>query len=133
MSQDRSSQLIRVLIVDDHPMFADAVSALLTRDGRFDVVGTATQSDEAVELAEREEPNIVLMDLTMPNTDAVDAARRLREAWPRARLIILSGLDEDELERTAREAGAAAWLSKDEAHTGAADVIAAVAAGQHSV
>jgi two-component system response regulator DegU len=132
LSQGHGSQLIRVLIVDDHPMFADAVSALLTRDGRFDVVGTATQSDEAVELAEREEPNVVLMDLTMPDTDAVDTARRLREAWPRGRLVILSGLDDDELERTAREAGAAAWLSKDEAHKDAPDVIAAVAAEQRS-
>ena len=73
-----------MLIVDDHPMFADAVSALLTRDGRFDVVGTATHTDEAVELAGREEPNVVLMDLTMPGADAVDTARRLREASPRA-------------------------------------------------
>ena len=130
MSQDRSSQLIRVLIVDDHPMFADAVSALLTRDGRFDVVGTATKSDEAVELAGREEPNVVLMDLTMPGTDAADTARRLREAWPRVRLVILSGTDEDELKRTARATGADAWLSKDEAHRSAPDVIASVAAGR---
>jgi len=85
-------------------MFADAVSALLTRDGRFDVVGTATHTDEAVELAGREEPNVVLMDLTMPGADAVDTARRLREASPRA------------------------WLSKDEAHRSAPDVIASVAA-----
>ena len=117
-----------MLIVDDHPMFADAVSALLTRDGRFDVVGTATHTDEAVELAGREEPNVVLMDLTMPGADAVDTARRLREASPRASLVILSGTDQDELERTARATRAAAWLSKDEAHRSAPDVIASVAA-----
>src|SRR5947208_3374871 len=91
-------------------MFADAVSALLTRDGRFDVVGTATHTDEAVELAGREEPNVVLMDLTMPGADAIDTARRLREASPRASLVILSGTDRDELERTARApASACSW------------------------
>jgi two-component system NarL family response regulator len=119
---------IRVLVVDDHPMFADAVSALLTRDGRFDVVGTATKSDEAIEVAEREDPHVILMDLTMPDADAIATAHRLHDACPDARLVILSGLDEPKLERAARDAGADAWLSKDGAHTQAADLIASVAA-----
>src|SRR5437660_7112289 len=103
---------IRVLVVDDHPMFADAVSALLTRDGRFDVV-TATRSDEAVEVAVREGPHVILMDLTMPGDDAIDTAHRLHDACPDARLVILSGLEDAKLESAARDAGAVAWLSKD--------------------
>jgi DNA-binding NarL/FixJ family response regulator len=126
--EDEGSPAIKVLIVDDHPMFADAVSALLTRDGRFEVVGTATQAAEAVELAARREPDVVLLDVTMPGEDGRDIARRVRKACPTTSVVILSAVDTDELQRAAEDADADAWLSKGGAHTDAADAIAAVVA-----
>ncbi len=132
MRENEGSPTIKVLIVDDHPMFADALSALLTRDGRFDVVGTANKAPEAIALATSEQPDAVLMDVTMPGIDLDEIAGRVRAVAPHASVVILSGVDDDELERAARSAGAAAWLPKDGAHRDAPDKIAAVVAEQRA-
>ncbi len=126
MRENEGSPTIKVLIVDDHPMFADALSALLTRDGRFDVVGTANKAPEAIALATSEQPDAVLMDVTMPGIDLDEIAGRVRAVAPHASVVILSGVDDDELE------GAAAWLPKDGAHRDAPDKIAAVVAEQRA-
>jgi len=106
---------IRVLVVDDHRMFTDALTAVLERDGRFEVVGTAATGREAVRLAKTAEADVVLMDMSMPVLDGPAATRRLRALDPPPRVVALSG-HTDELSRTAAlDAGATAFVPKSDA------------------
>jgi len=106
---------IRVLVVDDHRMFTDALTAVLEQDDRFEVVGTAATGREAVRLAKTAEADVVLMDMSMPVLDGPAATRRLRALDPPPRVIALSG-HTDGLSRTAAlDAGATAFVPKSEA------------------
>ncbi|MBA3476373.1 MAG: response regulator transcription factor [Actinobacteria bacterium] len=106
---------IRVLVVDDHRMFTDALTAVLEQDGRFEVVGTAATGREAVRLAKTAAADVVLMDMSMPVLDGPAATRRLRALDPAPRVIALSG-HTDGLSRTAAlDAGATAFVPKSEA------------------
>lgn len=77
------SQPVKVVIADDHGLFAEALEAILTVDGRVEVVGRARDGAQAVELAERLAPDVVLMDISMPVVDGFEATRRIRERFPR--------------------------------------------------
>ena len=115
--------LIRILIVDDHRLFAHALDETLSHDGRFEVVGTAATGREAVVLAKRAQADVVLMDLSMPRLDGLAATRRLLRLEPPPRVIALSA-HTDALSRTAAlEAGAAAFLTKNEPYETVADTI----------
>jgi two-component system, NarL family, nitrate/nitrite response regulator NarL len=104
---------IRVLIADDHALFAEAVEAMLTQDGRMAVVGHAANGLQAVELAADLRPDVVLMDISMPVMDGFEATRRIRTAAPDARVLMLTGsnspLDVDH----ARRAGVSGYVTKD--------------------
>jgi DNA-binding NarL/FixJ family response regulator len=104
---------VRVLIVDDHPITRDALSALLGQSG-FSVVGEASDGAEAIELARRLRPHIVLLDLSMPGLGGLAALPRLREAAPETEVVVLtaSGTEGDLLE--AIRGGAAGYLLKSE-------------------
>ena len=105
---------IRVLVVDDHKIFTDALTTILEQDGRFQVVGTAATGREAVRLARRAEADVVLMDMSMPVLDGPAATRRLVALDHAPCVIALSG-HEDRLSRTAAlDAGAAAFVRKSE-------------------
>jgi two-component system nitrate/nitrite response regulator NarL len=109
----KASAPIRVLIADDHGLFAEALEAILAVDGRVDVVGRAANGAKAVELAERFEPDVVLMDISMPVVDGFEATRRIRERVPEASVLILTGSNSrDDVDRS-REAGAAGYVTKD--------------------
>ena len=99
-------QPIRVLVVDDHRMFTDALTTVLGQDGRFVVVGTAATGREAVRLAKTAEAEVVLMDMSMPVLDGPAATRRL---------IALSGHTDGLSRAAALEAGASAFVTKSEA------------------
>jgi two-component system, NarL family, nitrate/nitrite response regulator NarL len=104
---------IRVLIADDHGLFAEALEAILAVDGRVEVVGRASNGAKAVELAERFEPDVVLMDISMPVVDGFEATRRIRERVPEASVLILTGSNSrDDVDRS-RQAGAAGYVTKD--------------------
>src|ERR687897_1563933 len=108
-------QPIRVLVVDDHRMFTDALTAVLDQDGRFQVVGTAATGREAVRLAKAAEADVVLMDMSMPVLDGPAATRRLLTLEHAPCVIALSGHN-DSLSRTAAlDAGASAFVTKSEA------------------
>ena len=112
---DDDGKPIRVLVVDDHRMFTDALTAVLGRDGRFDVVGTAATGREAVRLARDSGAEVVLMDLSMPVLDGPAATRRLLSLDQAPCVIALSG-HTDRLSRAAAlEAGASAFVTKSEA------------------
>ena len=104
---------VRVLIVDDEPLFVEVVEALLAFDERIDVIGTAKDGLEAVDLATTLSPDVTLMDISMPFVDGIEATRRIREHLPTACVLMLTGSDiTAEIDRS-RQAGAAGYLTKD--------------------
>jgi two-component system nitrate/nitrite response regulator NarL len=114
---------VRVLIVDDHDLFVDALRALLETEQGIDVVATAPNGLEAVERVLELEPEVVLMDVSMPVLDGFEATRAIRKRAPRTRVLFVTGSNaEEDLER-AREVGATGYISKDKI---AAELVAAI-------
>src|SRR5689334_10070766 len=104
---------LRLLIVDDHPLTRDALASLLAQHG-FDVVGQASDGTEAIALAGELEPDVVLLDLSMPGLDGLDALPRLREAAPACEVVVLTADGTEENLLAAIRGGAAGYLLKSE-------------------
>jgi DNA-binding NarL/FixJ family response regulator len=104
---------VRVLIADDEPLFVETVEALLDGDERVEVVGTAANGKQAVELATALTPDVTLMDISMPILDGIEATRRIRERFPDACVLVLTGSSISADVDRARQAGVAAFLTKD--------------------
>ena len=103
----------RVLIVDDHPLTRDALAALLTQQG-FDVVGAAQDGAGAIAEAGEQQPDLVLLDLTMPGMDGLVALPRILEHAPRSEVVVLTASDAEENLLAAIRAGASGYLLKTE-------------------
>ena len=103
----------RVLIADDEPLFIETVQALLAHDERVEVVATATNGQDAVDLAVALEPDVTLMDISMPMLDGIEATRRIRERLPAACVLVLTGSSISADVDRARQAGVTAFLTKD--------------------
>lgn len=103
---------MRVLIADDHALFRDGLRSLLSAHG-IEVVGEARNGREAVRLARDERPDVVLMDLTMPEVDGLTAIRLLRSEVPDAKVVVLTASDDDDDLFEAIKAGALGYLLKD--------------------
>jgi len=104
---------IRVLIVDDHRLFAEALDAILASEPEIEVVGRAGNGEEAVEQALELQPDVILMDIAMPLVDGVEATKRIREHVPGACILMLTGSNSRADVARARDAGAAAYVTKD--------------------
>jgi DNA-binding NarL/FixJ family response regulator len=104
---------IRVLIADDHRLFAEALEAILGGDDRIKVVGHAGDGREAVRLARELKPDVVLMDISMPVLDGIEAARQIRAAEEDACILMLTGSNSRSDVDRARKAGAAGYVTKD--------------------
>ncbi len=124
------TQPIRILLVDDQSLFREGLRTLLSLQADFAMVGEAGNGDEAVRLAERLAPNVVLMDMHMPVLDGVAATRRLREIAPAIRVIALTTFDDDEYVFEALRAGAVGYLLKDTASDKLFEAIRAAARGE---
>jgi two-component system, NarL family, response regulator LiaR len=105
--------VIRVLIADDHAVVRQGLRTFLDLQADIDVVGEAADGEEAVAVATEHAPDVILLDLVMPRLDGIGALRRLREAAPAARVIVLTSFGEDERLFTALRAGASGYLLKD--------------------
>lgn len=116
---------VRILIADDHALFAEALTIALMGDEEIAVVGVGRNGVETIELAERLRPDVVLMDVHMPLLDGIEATRRIRRRAPSARVVVLTSDDSSDVKVAALEAGASEFLTKT---CGAAELLDAVRA-----
>lgn len=121
---------ITVLLVDDHAIVRSGVRAYLDSQPDLHVVGEAGSGAEAVRLAEELVPDVVLMDLIMPEMDGVEATWRVRRVSPRSQVVVLTSFHEDEQLFPAIKAGALSYLLKDIAPEALADAIRSAALGE---
>jgi DNA-binding NarL/FixJ family response regulator len=105
---------LRVLIVDDHRLFAEALMAVLSEDERIRVVGIATDGQQAVEVARELLPDVILMDLKMPVLDGLEATRQIRETDAATGILVLTGAEEGVDSADAIKAGANAFMRKEQ-------------------
>ena len=119
---------IRVLIADDHRLFAEALEVILAGDARIDVVGHARDGREAVRLAKDLRPDVVLMDISMPVMDGIEAANAIRAEDGDACILMLTGSNSRSDVDRARQAGAAGYVTKDRIATELIDAIVEIAA-----
>jgi NarL family two-component system response regulator LiaR len=121
---------INVLIVDDHGMVRQGLITYLDLMEDIKVVGEAQNGTEAVAQVRRYKPDVVLMDLVMPEMDGIEATRRIRELHPDTKVIVLSSFTEDDKVFPAIKSGAAGYLLKDISPTDLANAIRAVIRGK---
>jgi DNA-binding NarL/FixJ family response regulator len=121
---------IRVLLVDDHAIVREGLRTLLAEESNIEVVGEASDGAEAVSLTLALRPDVVLMDLVMPNVDGIDAMRLLQQSDTNWHVLVLTSFAEDELVRRALEAGAVGYLLKDVLKAELIQAIQAAAQGQ---
>ena len=105
--------VIRILIVDDHPVVREGIGAMLAREPDLQVVGEARDGIDAIDKARQLHPDVVLMDLQMPRLDGAEAIRRIRSVDPAINFIVLTTFDSDEFIFKGIEAGARGYLLKD--------------------
>ena len=103
---------IRVMVVDDHPIMRDGLRDVLEASGRFEVVGQAKDGEEAVSTVEGIEPDVIVMDVIMPNMDGIDACREIMELLPKTRVLMLTASTEEDAVIEAVAAGATGYLQK---------------------
>jgi DNA-binding NarL/FixJ family response regulator len=108
-----AAKAVRVLIADDQTLFRTGLANLLAGDERVDVVGQAADGEEAVDQARKLKPDVVLMDVKMPKLDGIEATRRIVEAMPAVRVLILTTLETDSQVIQALKAGASGYVLKD--------------------
>jgi DNA-binding NarL/FixJ family response regulator len=121
---------VRVLIADDHPLFREGMRGRLDRVADVAVVGEAASGDEAVELAHKLEPDVILMDIKMPGLSGIEATREIQRASPRVGILMLTMFEDDDSVFAAMRAGAKGYLLKDSGGEGVVRAIRAVASGE---
>ncbi len=107
------SKKIRILIADDHAIVRKGIRALLSTEPDIEVIGEAGNGAEAVALAQKTPPDVILMDLVMPKVDGIEATRQISEQQPGARILVLTSFAADDKVFPAIKAGALGYLLKD--------------------
>jgi DNA-binding NarL/FixJ family response regulator len=120
----------RVLITDDQTLFRSGLAKLLEADKRIEVIGEAGDGEEAIEMVESMSPDVVLMDLKMPNLDGVEATARITQAHPEVKVLVLTTFDADNHFIQALKAGASGYVLKDSEPDAIVSSILAVVSGE---
>jgi DNA-binding NarL/FixJ family response regulator len=121
---------MKVLICDDQAVVRDGLELLLKLEKDMQVVGTAADGAEAVELAAQKTPDLVLMDLKMPGTNGIEATRQIRSRFPEIRVLVLTTYDDDQWVFDAIRAGASGYLLKDTPREGILQAIRGTLSGK---
>ena len=121
---------VRVLIADDQALFREAITTLLSRDDRLEVVASVASGDAAIEFVRAHNVDVILMDIRMPGTDGIAATREVLRLRPQVRVLVLTTFDLDEYVYAAVREGASGFLSKDATPEALAAAVVAVAEGQ---
>ena len=124
---------INLMIVDDHTVVRDGLASMLERQDDFHVVGQASNGREAVERVPALQPDVILMDLRMPELDGVEAMRRISSERPETRFIVLTTYDSDQYIFDAIEAGAKGYLLKDTSREDLFEAVRAVHRGESGI
>lgn len=122
---------IKILIVDDQALFREGLNTLLSVQDDFSVVGEAANGEEAIRMAKRHQPDVILMDLRMPILDGVSAVQQLRNAEVSSKVIILTTFDDDEYVFEGLQAGAVGYLLKDVSSEKLFEAVRAAARGEY--
>ena len=107
----------KIMIVDDHTIMRDGLQALLSSEPNYEVVGTVADGKTAIQSVATLQPDIILMDLTMPGTSGIEAIEHIKRRHPRVRIIALTFHKEDKYIHATLEAGADAYVLKDDSRT----------------
>jgi DNA-binding NarL/FixJ family response regulator len=121
---------VHVLIADDHPLFREGMRGRLDRVSDIEVVGEAASGDEAVELAHKLQPRVILMDIKMPGLNGIEATRELQQSTPQIGVLVLTMFEDDDSVFAAMRAGAKGYLLKDSGGEEVVNAIRAVASGE---
>jgi DNA-binding NarL/FixJ family response regulator len=121
---------VRVLIVDDHPLFRDGLASLITASRETELAGAAATGTEAIELARQAQPDVVLMDLRLPGVNGIEATRQITADSPHTAVVVLTMFDDDDSVFAALRAGARGYLLKGADHEQIRRAVHAAAAGE---
>jgi len=122
--------MIRILIADDHLVVREGVRTMLEIQPDFEVVGEACDGEEAVSLAGKLQPDVILMDLRMPRLDGLGAIRAIRRQWPQLKVVILTTYDDDANIVQGLQAGARGYMLKDSSRDAIFAAVRAAARGE---
>ena len=120
----------RLVVVDDHALMREAINAIVSRDASLEVVGEAKDGQEAIERCQKLHPDLVLMDVSMPKMDGLEATRKIKEEFPKTGVLILTAHADHRLLMDAVKAGAAGYVLKGERPNHILDAIRAVLTGR---
>ncbi len=120
-----------ILIVDDHPLFREGLRAIITRDGRFEVTGEAGSAREALRLARRLKPELIIVDISLPDRSGIELTSELRRKFPESRILIVSMHSKIDYIAEAFQAGATGYVVKESAAERLIDGLDAIAGGEY--
>jgi DNA-binding NarL/FixJ family response regulator len=130
MTESTSHQTITVLCVDDHPLVRKGIASIIGNEPDMKLIGEAGNGTDAVEMFRAHRPDVVLMDLRMPNVDGIEAAKQIRAISPDVKIIALTSFDGDQEIYRALEAGVRGYLLKEMVHTEVVRAIRLVHSGK---